>query len=151
MSGPTIAPNPVDAALVAVLAADTDPDVGFVALVPGGIHHLVAPENPGDPYCVFGVTQPSADTYTMSGLAYSSLIYGLDVIQAGLSAERAQSAAARLFSVLNDGEAALNDELTGWVVMACRRTGYAERLERTEGGLIYQHVQSLFGLIVRPA
>lgn len=150
MSGPTIVPNPLDAALVAVLEADTDPE-GFVALVPGGVHHLVAPENPGDPYCVFGVTQPSQDTYTLSGLAYASLIYGFDVIQSGLSAERAQTAAARLAVLLNDQEGALNDELSGWVVMACRRTGYQERLERTEGGVIYQHVQSLFGLMVRPA
>lgn len=151
MTGPTIAPDPLDAALVALLAADdTDPD-GFVALVPGGPWHLVAPEGVGDPYLVFGQTVPSQDTYTLAGLAWSTRTYGMDVIQQGGSAERAQTAARRLFGLLNDQDAALSALMTGMAVMACRRIGYAERVERLEGGELVQHVQSLFSIMVRPA
>lgn len=144
---PTIAPNPVDAALVALVAADTNPDVGFVALAPGGLHHLVAPESPTDPYAVFGLVGPSQDTYTLAGLAFSELTYGVDVIQEGHSAERAATAAARLNTLLTDA-AGLTP--AGFTVMACRRIGYQERIERTEGGVLYQHVQSLFSVTIRP-
>lgn len=145
----TIAPNPVDAALVARLAADTDPTDGFVALVPGGAWHLAAPEDVADPYCVFGLMIPSDDTYTLGGLAFSRLTYGFDIIQEGLSAERASTGARRLNFLLTDQEA--NLPMTGWVFMACRRVGYAERLERTDGGVLYQHIQSIFSVTVRPA
>lgn len=145
---PVITPNPVDAALVALVEADTDPSLGFMALCPGGMNHLVAPEGVDQPYCVFGLTQPTDDTYTLAGLAFVDLLYGFDVIQEGHSAERCQSAAARLNALLTD-TAALAP--TGWVVMSCRRVGYAERLERTDGGLLYQHVQSRFAITIRPA
>jgi hypothetical protein len=145
-------PSPVDVALVTLVSADTDPDHGFMALCPGGLNHLVAPEDVADPYCVFGLTIPSSDTYTMTGLAYSVLTYGLDVIQEGGSAERAQTAQARLFTLLNDQEANLNAVMpTGWAVLACRRSGYAERLERTEGGVLYQHIQAIYTVTIRPA
>ena len=145
---PTIAPNPVDAALVALLSADIDPDYGFMALAPGGPNHLVAPENSPQPYCVFGLTQPTRDTYTMGGLAFVDCLYGFDVIQEGSSAERCQAAAARLNTLLTDTTALAP---TGWVVMSCRRQGYQERLERTDGGVLYQHVQSTFAITIRPA
>lgn len=143
-----IAPNPLDAALVTVLSADTDADHGFMALCPGGPNHLVAPEDAGDPYMVFGLTQPTRDTYTLAGLAFVDCLYGFDVIQVGGSAEQAQSAARRLNVLLTDATALAP---SGWAVMACRRTGYQERLERLEGGGLRQHVQSLFAITIRPA
>jgi hypothetical protein len=152
-----VGPNSVDAALVALLSADgpTDPldpnaldGSWFMDLCPGGVNHLVAPAGVARPYCVFGLTQPTRDTYTMAGLAFSDLVYGFDVIQEGQSAEQAQSASRRLYALLNDSTALAP---SGLAVMSCRRIGYQERIERLEGGEIYQHVQSLFGLTVRPA
>jgi len=153
-----IAPNPLDEALVDLLEADVtdplaDPPDGlagarFMDLCPGGANHLVAPEGVAQPYMVFGLTQPTRDTYTMTGLAFQDCLYGFDVIQEGHSAEQAQSAARRLWALLQDADGTLTP--TGWAVMHCRRTGYQERLERAEGGVLYQHVQSLFAITIRP-
>lgn len=153
-----VAPNPLDEALVDLLSADAtppdadplvDPFVGarFMDLCPGGPNHLVAPEGVAQPYMVFGLSQPTRDTYTLAGLAWVDCLYGFDVIHEGHSAEQAQSATRRLWALLQDTEALAP---TGWAVMACRRTGYQERLERTEGGVLYQHVQSTFAITIRP-
>jgi hypothetical protein len=148
-----IAPNPLDEALMDRLTADTGTD-SWTDLVTGGTWHLVVPTTPDDPdnrppiYCMFGVLGPSEDVYTLGGWAYSRVIYGFDVIQEGGSAERAQTAARRLNYLLTDQEASITP--TGLRVMACRRQGYTERLERTEGGILFQHVQSIFGLMVGP-
>jgi len=142
-----VAPNPVDEALVDLLSSDTAVDVGFMALCPGGPNHLVAPEGVAEPYMVFGLTQPTRDTYTLAGLAWVDCLYGFDVIQEGSSAERCQSASRRLDTLLTDTTALAP---TGWVVMSCRRTGYQERLERQEGGALYQHVQSVYAITIRP-
>lgn len=158
MVAPVITPNPLDAALVALLSADVTPDppddpdpaagARFLDLAPGGANHLVAPEGVAQPYMVFGLTQPTDDTYTLAGLAFSRARYGFDVIQEGASAERCQAAMARLSALLLDTTGLAP---TGWVVMACRRAGYFERIERTEGGTLYQHVQALFDITTRPA
>ena len=158
----TAAPNPLDAALVALIAADVtpppadppdpqapaDPLAGlrFIDLCPGGANHLVAVEGVANPYLVFGLMGPTRDIYVLAGLAWSTATYGFDVIQEGHSAEQAQAAVARLQAILT--QEALDP--AGYRVMDCHRTGYQERLERTDGGVLYQHVQAVYTITISP-
>jgi hypothetical protein len=142
---PIVSPDRVDEAIVAMFEADTDPDNGLVALCPGGIHHLVAPEGVALPCVVFATVGTNTDTYTLGGRAFSTRTYVLTVIDEGHSAERASTAARRL------GQRIETIAPVGWQVLSARRTGWSERIIATEGGTLYQQVSVIATVVVSEA
>jgi hypothetical protein len=135
--------NEVDGALYSRLSGDST----LMALIPGGVWRMVAPEGTTGAYAVFQLVSAEADQRTLGtgGPTISRLLYQVKVIEKGTSAANAKNALDRVNVLLNDYALSLSPD---YLLVSRREARIPDTVERFDNEETYQSVGASYRIEV---